>query len=476
MCGTSAGTLACPGTSTPSTTNGLNCSCTSAAQCGTGYTCSGNPMACYFSLPDPNFSSGPASNPWKLPANGGTAQFCLNPASVTSEFGTITSPVNWSGGVFARTGCAADGTACATADCSASPNSDCAVGGNNPATIAEFTLQSSATDFYDVTLINGANIGEQMAPIPTATQTPGAVSTPYWCTTPGGSCAFNFAQYIKAVPLPAGSTTDYTTLLMDTSMQCSPNTGPPPTGCPSFEDSGGKFYICSGTAAPNSGACYKTCTSSSQCPTGLQCLEAGDGNSYCQCTAQSQCPTGQFCGTQFIPGLGSSTLSPQVFLQQCGTFAGWWTADDLCGAANNIIGSPTSPVLNCNGAIPAGNTNLASLFGCTAAGSNGNVNNSQSCYNSGQTGGNQCCGCATDSSNPLASLWPSNATDTCNNNNTTWASSVQPWLANLKQACPTAYSYPYDDPTSTFQCQAQGSPNLLGYNILFTDLPVPTSE
>ena len=53
---------------------------------------------------------------------------------------------------------------------------------------------------------------------------------------------------------------------------------------------------------------------------------------------------------------------------------------------------------------------------------------------------------------------------------------MRPWLVNLKQACPSAYSYPFDDATSTFQCQAQGTTNLLGYSIGLTDLPKPTSE
>jgi hypothetical protein len=58
-------------------------------------------------------------------------------------------------------------------------------------------------------------------------------------------------------------------------------------------------------------------------------------------------------------------------------------------------------------------------------------------------------------------------------NNPIWAANTQPWLANLKQACPSAYSYPFDDATSNFQCQAQGSTNVLGYSIGFTDLPKP---
>jgi hypothetical protein len=58
-------------------------------------------------------------------------------------------------------------------------------------------------------------------------------------------------------------------------------------------------------------------------------------------------------------------------------------------------------------------------------------------------------------------------------NNPAWAFAVQPWLVNLKTACPTCYSYPFDDPTSTFQCQLKGSKNLLGYKVVFTSLPTP---
>ena len=38
---------------------------------------------------------------------------------------------------------------------------------------------------------------------------------------------------------------------------------------------------------------------------------------------------------------------------------------------------------------------------------------------------------------------------------------------------PHRVQLPYDDFTSTYQCQGQGSTNLLGYSIEFTDLPTP---
>ena len=45
--------------------------------------------------------------------------------------------------------------------------------------------------------------------------------------------------------------------------------------------------------------------------------------------------------------------------------------------------------------------------------------------------------------------------------------------ANLKRACPTAYSYPCADPTSTFQCHGTGASNMLGYKVVFMNMPRP---
>jgi len=90
-----------------------------------------------------------------------------------------------------------------------------------------------------------------------------------------------------------------------------------------------------------------------------------------------------------------------------------------------------------------------------------------------------CCGCGTAAANALFSYWPTQATSACYtsgstvSNNPTWASAVQPWLVNLKMACPTCYSYPFDDPTSTFQCRSTGSANMLGYKVTFSSLPTP---
>jgi hypothetical protein len=463
QCGTDAGTLACPATSlaTGSGTNGgLNCECTTDADCGSTAKCNTNKNLCYFVLPA---AKSPAPFNWKLfPTKSAT--FCVAPASVNSSFGTIPSAVWWSGGIFARTGCRPDGTSCATGDCSAQPHSNCGagVGGQNPATIAEFTLQRQANDFYDITLINGANLAERMAPIPAPVATPGAVSKPYWCKVPGSfvnpyaprDCNWNFGKYIKQVPYPSTtSTTDFTALLLHSSKQCF-STSECQTG-----------YTCSGSP----GACIKTCASDSDCAGTDQphCLSGGNGQNYCQCNAESDCTGHGYCGTQFIPGVGPN----QTYLQQCGVFAGWWTIDDFCANQNNVVGP-----FDCGASILDGDgsssTNLASLAGCTIRGSS-SAGNGTSCYND-STYPTTCCGCATDSSNVLAQYWPPGAASACNgNNNTTWASAIQPFLVNLKRACPTAYSYPYDDPTSTFQCRSDKPINRLGYKVIFRDLVRP---
>jgi len=480
-CGGQAGTLACPGTalSTGSGTNGgLNCACTTDSDCGTGAGCDTSNNLCYFLLPSsPVAHSGAGAFTWKLtksaspPQRGGWAEFCVDQASVTWQANSIPSEVWWSGGVLARTGCAPDGTKCATGDCNASPNSNCSggTGGQNPATIGEFTMQAKGNDFYDISIINGVNIAQTLNPLPAATATPSGTTNAYWCKAPGlktfmgGKCDWDLVKYTRNVHYPQGSVHNYTAFLLDSSQPCS--TGSNPTGCPAN-------YACSG--AP--GGCYLTCTPSdpNACPGSLECLPAMDGNHYCQCSKELECSGKGYCGSQFIAGLG-------IYLQQCGKFAGWWSADDFCsGFPGDTIGP-----LNCSEPLVDGDnssqTTRASLFACAAKGGN-SAGNTTSCYNSSTaaTYPSTCCGCATydqDDADGLGRFWPSNGTSQCAKvndaraNDPVWNVEIQPWLVNLKRACPTAYSYPYDDPTSTFQCRDRNPANMLGYHVGFMNLP-----
>jgi hypothetical protein len=380
------------------------------------------------------------------------AIFCFDSPTITYLGVRIPSGVSASGGVFARTGCltgAQGGTLCTEGDCSPAPeaspsaspvptpipNAQCVpgVGPGNPAVQAEFTLQRNATDYYDVTLINGANAIIQMEPIGVPTARPSAVPLDYWCQAPGAesgnkACDWNFANYINtsAVPLPppppifvsptptpTGSPTpaptpDPEALLIHSVRNCDTD-----ADCPSK-------WSCTGT--PPHGACspngkldtkplrYGNCLNDSDCTgQGGHCLPVRNGvgipQYFCQCLSQSDCtdPDYPLCGEQLVNQPGATPL-----LSECGQFGGWWTADDLCAVK---VSQDVGP-LHCTEAISQGHkylgaTTLRLLFGCVVA-------NSQSCYSNAAT--QSCCGCATDPENPdyegtpLWDLWPSDVT------------------------------------------------------------------
>ncbi|XP_074580715.1 pathogenesis-related thaumatin-like protein 3.5 [Curcuma longa] len=97
---------------------------------------------------------------------GGGGGFELRPNATAS----FSAPPSWSGRFWARTGCSFDptGTApgrCDTGDCGGALL--CSVGGAPPATLAEFTLAGPSTgdkDFYDVSLVDGYNVGIGVRP------------------------------------------------------------------------------------------------------------------------------------------------------------------------------------------------------------------------------------------------------------------------------------------------------------------------
>lgn len=87
--------------------------------------------------------------------------FRLNPGQTIN----IEAPKGWSGRFWARRGCSFDragkGT-CTTGDCGGVQNCSGA-GGEPPATLAEFTLDSPL-DFYDVSLVDGYNLPISIIP------------------------------------------------------------------------------------------------------------------------------------------------------------------------------------------------------------------------------------------------------------------------------------------------------------------------
>ncbi|KAG2411225.1 hypothetical protein I3760_Q019800 [Carya illinoinensis] len=98
--------------------------------------------------------------PGFLSGNGlnlGDGGFSLAPSKSVQ----LTSPTGWSGRIWGRTGCHFDASGngkCLTGDCG---SLKCSLSGQPPATLAEFTIASSPSgmDFYDVSLVDGYNVG-----------------------------------------------------------------------------------------------------------------------------------------------------------------------------------------------------------------------------------------------------------------------------------------------------------------------------
>ncbi|XP_076894961.1 thaumatin-like protein 1 [Bidens hawaiensis] len=71
------------------------------------------------------------------------------------------APAGWSGRFWGRTGCKFDTSgsgSCQTADCGSGQVECNGAGAAPPATLAEFTLRTGGSDFYDVSLVDGYNI------------------------------------------------------------------------------------------------------------------------------------------------------------------------------------------------------------------------------------------------------------------------------------------------------------------------------
>lgn len=395
------------------------CGCAGGAdECGTVATCNTSNHNCYWNLPTLTTS--------QINLVHGDSQPICFPAAPS------TGNIQWSGNMFARTGCNATGQQCHTADCGAGADGICptGTGGNPPASLFEFTFSKQTSfpapgpDFYDVSIINGINVGVSAGPV-SGTYVADA-SDPYSCMTPGSTSAQGSLSACPWTITPTVDGTDRSTLLRDVL----------PT----------------------------TYSGAGSCPDG------GTPNSlgYCECATNDDCSAHDLsCGFAMNASAGNQ------YTNVCGTHIGWWTADQLCGSSIDVsaLGAP----LNCADTVTNSDNTTSTytnFYICTQPAGTTNPLQAQSCYTNGAAV--DCCGCATSSDNALSADWPSvlspsfgGSDNGCYNNNTHWATIAQPWLVYLKEACPTAYTYPFDDATSTFTCEGSESVGAPNYTVTF---------
>lgn len=402
-------------------------------------------------------------------------QLCASTFCVPSQQASIT--------VWARTGCSFSGSQCPTkgVDCCDTGGCDvgnqffgldCTAGPANGTTVAEISFATSANpvDTYDASVIDGYNVGIQVSPVgaTASCSSSNKNACDYWCTSPGCANSNCLGANLKACSWSQlqGSNCP--------SGQQKKNNSGDVVACQTGKDLCAVGFPCQAGGT--------SCTQASQCCSG-QCnggtCGAGPNDAFActtpisqvfSCKATTDCPllTGFLCSTS-NPCPSPTVCTPFGNISVCqmpcsgGVCQGAkCTSNSDC--TTGLLGTFT--VCDLNSSSPTYQTCVgtnASLF--EATGPNGN-----SCYQTaGVIGGatSQCAGCPTDSANSLSSSWPGDATSTCTFNNTSWVGAVQPSLATFKAACPTAYSFPFDDPTSTFTCASSSSSQPIGYDFIF---------
>lgn len=443
-CAVSTDPNAGPPPADPSPCSGNICTyCLTDSNCITGASCSSLNHQCYWNTPAPADSS---TNHYQLTAYPGSGSPTQDSVTFTSYSSTNGYALLWSGGVAGRTGCG-NGSAtvpytggtnsCLTAGCNLgsdpgtddSANGGCYLGqgfgssttssgGANPVTQAEFTLVSLTPDTYDVTIINGTNIPVNMYPITdgvaSAIGTPAAYGNPYQC----GSSGSNQATTLS----PASATT--------TLGGCSWN----------FENS-----FLTNNFPLNLGYRWVGNENATVCLADTTCT-AINANYRCGLSSTSVGTTGS----------GSAQTT-------CGTLLGYWSQDEICAAnaTYNPTGNANTEIVNCtagSGGSFGGNT-LINLLACT-----GPAN--QSCYTAGADP--SICGGCTNWTQVNGVPSNSSVITACTTPNSSfWVPNVLPGLNFLKQACPSAYVYPYDDKASTFTCPQNSGQSAVNYVVEF---------
>jgi hypothetical protein len=299
------------------------------------------------------------------------------------------------GAIYGRTQCDAAGV-CQTANCQVIANTGTCVAGQGaatPVTIFELNMNSTtATDgVYDVSMVNGFNI-------------PGEVRSMSPTISP-----FNFNQ---ACGQSAGAV---------------------------IQPSGSPLGMCPWSFAPPSSISPDVSPNFIWVTAGAE-----DG-----CTSSSSCTSGNVCGMAYNVGPTTTSNAGTPINRRCGKFLGYWTLADFAAfSASNQWGSINLyTAYNMGSSLSAayGSGLIANLFECLET-SNGSLL-------SGYSSTLNVCGCYNwNQSGSVAKTAQAYNCSVPSTQNPDWLSRVFPRISWLKTACPTAYSYQYDDPSVSFTC------------------------
>lgn len=209
----------------------------------------------------------------------------------------------------------------------------------------------------------------------------------------------------------------------------------------------------------NLGSCAWSFTPPTTAPDGpaenFILVSSGKDDTDCTSTGTKSCPSGEICGMAF------DQLNPEGGIppihKRCGVFQGYWTAVDFNAFTDpNQWGThnlyhyydfktalPIGPQ-GSYGTVAGQPATKFAMYGCTPTDNNS--------LNTGYSFKTNVCGCYNW--NKADGKAHTAQTDNCKDNadNADWEKIVFPKISWLKQACPTAYAYQFDDKSSSFQC------------------------
>jgi hypothetical protein len=371
---------------------------------------------------------------------GGT---CSN-GVCSGQSATICMPSGWGGRIWGRTGCSTVNGAfqCQTGQCGqgAAAVQACtslAQGVSQTATgvtLFEGTWDSNQTDFWDVSLVNGYNL-------------PMAVGA---CASAKKAASCTFAgQSVTAANV--GCTSDLmgscpTLLAIPGQCNCVTN-----SDCPSGQTCGAN-NLCSGT-----GSCTVACLDPGDLCKGFGLFGGANAVTAPACLRCNDqvASTNSSTYNDFYNCVGPlATLSCNNAAYVCFSdadcpYAGQTCQGNVCWPVNAL-----DDLANCVQGACSSKVNQVAQYSCQT------VQGKQLCLPQAPTATRQgCCGpynsSWTTAMQAAAGTVDAGSTGSCK-------PGTQAYTAAFKAACPTAYSYQFDDPSSSYQCSdANGEVNYL---------------